>query len=126
LRGLRRLRDETAQEVRDRLGADAIVRLDDVTRFFGLSSAGMFQIRGNGCLAATRDQLLFRLWIPRREVLIDRASVTGIDTPRAHRGKTSLHRLLRVGYTNPRAEGDAAAWAVRDLDAWLEALQGWP
>jgi hypothetical protein len=125
MRGLRRLRDDTAQEVSDRLGADAVVKLDDVVRFFGLSSAGMFQIRGNGCLAATDDQLLFRLWIPRREVLIERASVTAIDTPRSHRGKATLHRLLRVTYTDLKGVRDAAAWEVRDLDAWLRALSGW-
>jgi hypothetical protein len=125
MRGLRRLRDDTAHEVSDRLGADAVVKLDDVVRFFGLSSAGMFQIRGNGCLAATDDQLLFRLWIPRREVLIERASVTAIDTPRSHRGKATLRRLLRVTYTNLKGERDAAAWEVRDLDAWLRALSGW-
>jgi hypothetical protein len=125
MRGLRRLRDDTAQEVGDRLGADAIVRLDDVVRFFGLSSAGMFQIRGNGCLAATEDQLLFRLWVPRREVLIGRAGVTAIDTPRSHRGKATLRRLLRVTYTDMKGEQDAAAWEVRDLDAWLDALRDW-
>jgi hypothetical protein len=125
MRGLRRLRDDTAQEVSDRLGADAVVKLDDVVRFFGLSSAGMFQIRGNGCLAATDDQLLFRLWIPRREVLIERASVTAIDTPRSHRGKATLRRLLRVTYTDMKGEQDAAAWEVRDLDAWLDALRDW-
>jgi len=122
---LRRLRDDTAREVRDRLGADAIVRLDDVVRFFGLSSGGMFQVRGNGCLAATERELLFRLWIPTREVLIERPSVTSIGTPRSHRGKASLHRLLRVEFTNRRGEPDAAAWQVRDLDAWLRSLEGW-
>jgi hypothetical protein len=125
VKGLRRLRDDTAQEVRDRLGADAIVHLDDVVRFFGLASAGLFQIRGNGCLAATERELLFRLWVPRREVLIERATVTAIDTPRSHRGKASLHRLLRIRYTNLRGEPDAAAWQVRDLEAWLRSLAGW-
>jgi hypothetical protein len=119
---LRRKRDDTAREVRGRLGEDAIVRLDDVVRFFGLESASRFQIRGNGCLAATAEELLFVLWLPRAEVRIDRSSISRVDTPRSHRGKATLRRLLRVHYTDPTGGQDAAAWEVRDLDAWLEVL----
>jgi hypothetical protein len=119
---LRRKRDDTAREVRDRLGEDAIVRIDDVVRFFGLESASVFQIRGNGCLAATEDEIRFILWLPRQELRIDRSSVTAIETPRSHRGKATLRRLLRVRYTDATGRPDAAAWEVRDLDAWLDAL----
>jgi hypothetical protein len=122
VRGLRGLRDDTAQEVRDRLGADAIVRLDPVVRYFGLESASLFQIRGNGCLAATEQEILFVLWVPRREVRIERTGVTGIETPHWHRGKGSLRRLLRVRFVDPRGEPDAAAFEVRDLDGWLSVL----
>ena len=78
---LRRKRDETAREVRDRLGEDAIVRIDDVARFFGLESASVFQIRGNGCLAATGDEILFVLWLPRQEVRIENDQLIAFIRP---------------------------------------------
>lgn len=89
---------------------------------FGLQSRGKAQVRGNGWLALTADELVFRQWVPRRDTRIARASITAVETPRAWLGKTNGSRLLCVRWGEADGADDAMAWFVRDLDDWLAAL----
>ena len=84
----------------------------------GLESRGKGQVRGNGWLVLTEDELRFRQWIPNRETRIPLASITEISTPRSWLGKSVGRKLLMV-----RWDEDAMAWNVRDLEGWLGALQ---
>jgi hypothetical protein len=90
-------------------------------RFFGRASAGRGQIRGNGDLALTADELVFVMWVPRRTLRIPRPAIEAVDTPRGFLGKTSGARLLRVQWRDGDAV-DEAAWEVRDVDTWVAAL----
>ena len=117
---LRRMAQSAAFEVRERLGS--VVVEDPYANFLGLESEGVAQIRGNGCLAASQREVLFLMWVPRREVRILRSSIVEVDSPAAHLGKTLGRPLLRVRFTTENGESDAAAWAVRDLDSWRGAL----
>jgi hypothetical protein len=118
---LRRRRAEAAAAVSERLGDGA--HLDDAVRFFGSQSVGRVQLRGNGCLGANANELLFVMWWPRREVAIDRRRIVGVETPRSHLGKSVVRPLLRVRFETAEGKPDAAAWYVRDLDRWLEVLE---
>jgi hypothetical protein len=84
----------------------------------GLESRGKGQVRGNGWLVLTPDELRFRQWVPNRETRIPLASITEITTPRSWLGKSVGRKLLVV-----RWDEDAMAWNVRDLDGWLSALK---
>ena len=88
----------------------------------GIESAGKAQLRGNGNLALTADELLFAQWIPNRVTRIPRGSILEVTTARSHLGKRIGRPLLRVAWTNERAEPDSIALWVRDPDAWLAAL----
>jgi hypothetical protein len=57
------LRRRVAAGVRARLGEGRILLIDDRANSFGVESAGAIQIRGNGCLAATADEVVFLMWI---------------------------------------------------------------
>jgi hypothetical protein len=88
----------------------------------GLQSRGKGQLRGNGWLALTHDELRFRQWIPDRETRIPLAAITAVDTDRWWLGKSVGRKLLVVRWRTPEGGEDAMAWNVRDLDDWLDAL----
>ena len=95
---------------------------DESANFFGVESRGVAQMRGNGHLAASRSQILFIMWLPRRELSIPRDRVTAVERTRSHLGKTVGSELLRVRFTNETGAPDSVAWAVRDLAMWELAL----
>jgi hypothetical protein len=98
------------------LGAEPVLS-DDGANFFGHASRKGFEIRGNGCLALGDSALVFVMWWPRREHVIELAKVTAVESVSSHAGKWIGSPLLRVSF-----EGDSMAWWVRDLDSWLASL----
>lgn len=89
---------------------------------FGVESAGPWQVRGNGNLALTEEELLFAQWIPNRVLRIPRSSILEVSTARTHLGKTMGRKLLKVVWTDEQGERDSIALWVKDLDGWLVAL----
>jgi hypothetical protein len=71
-------------------------------------------VKGNGCLAATRDGLLFVMWLPKERVWIPRSKIIGAAAPTRH--------LLRVRFVEESGRTDEAVWSVRDSGDWLQAL----
>lgn len=99
-----------------------MVAADDSANFFGVESRGAAQIRGNGYLAASPDEILFIMWLPRRELAIPLSRVTAVERATSHLGKTIGRELLRVRFTNDAGQPDSVAWFVRDLPMWESAL----
>jgi hypothetical protein len=112
--------------LRRRAGAhfagEALLREDDANSF-GVESAGKWQVRGNGNLALTKQELLFAQWVPNRLVRIPRDSIIEVRTARSHLGKTVFRDLLKVVWTTEVGTQDSIALWVKDLDGWLEALR---
>lgn len=115
-------RRRAAAEARAELGEDRIRLLDDRANSFGVESAGVWQIRGNGCLAATDGEVLFVMWLPRRRIRISRDRIRAVERVRAHLGKSVGASLLRLRYINDSAQPDSIALLVRDLPAWEAEL----
>ena len=111
-----------AQDVRSALGAKRILAIDERANFFGLESSGMSQIRGNGCLAATDDEALFHMWLPKKQIHISRGRITSVSRTNSHLRKTVGRPLLLVTFTNDEGHPDSAAWLVGDLEEWESAL----
>lgn len=109
-------------ELEDELGG-TIRRRADVSGL-GLRSRGRGQVRGNGSLVLTAEELRFRQWIPQRETTIPLAAVTSVGTERTWLGKWVGSKLLCVRWRTPDGGEDAMAWRVPDLDGWLAALHG--
>lgn len=116
---LRRLRDDALAEL-DQI-AGPTQRVDPTASCLGRTSAGLAQIRGNGCLGATDDALIFVQWLPRSILRIPRDAITSVETPRSHLGKRKGTELLRVSWRHD-GTSDSVAWAVRDLRGWLALL----
>jgi hypothetical protein len=118
----RKRRRAIAAGVRVRLGGGDVIA-DEFANFFGVESRGKGQVRGNGHLAASSDEIVFVMWVPRRELAIPRDRVTAVERTRSHLGKSVGRELLCVRFTNDAGEPDSAAWLVRDLAAWEAALR---
>jgi hypothetical protein len=93
-------------------------------RGLGLQSRDPAQVRGNGLLTLTGEELRFRMLVPDRETRIPLAAVTAVGSERTWLGKWVGRRLFRVRWRTPDGAEDAMAWEVRDLDAWIAALGG--
>ena len=91
--------------------------------FFGIESEGMTQMRGNGTLILTDEELYFQMWIPGRELSIRLDRISGTDIVKKHLGKTKLRPLLKVIFRNRKGEHDSAAWLVENPRVWISELK---
>jgi hypothetical protein len=98
------------------------IRLSANVSGLGVQSRGRGQVRGNGRLVLTPEELRFSQWIPQRETTIPLAAVTSVGTERSWLGKWVGSKLLCVRWRTADGSEDAMAWQVRDLEKWLAAL----
>lgn len=89
---------------------------------FGVESGGPWQVRGNGNLALTEDELLFAQWAPDRLLRIPRRSIVAASTTKSHLGKTIGRPLLQVSWTRENGDHDSIALWVRDPERWIATL----
>ena len=79
-------------------------------------------MRGTGSLALTAQELVFLMWVPRRELRIARDAIESAETGRGLAGKRTGAELLHVRWRDTDAS-DEAAWQVKDPDDWIAALR---
>ncbi|NNG01525.1 MAG: hypothetical protein HKM93_19210 [Desulfobacteraceae bacterium] len=107
--------------VRDRFDEKEIIGATTRANFFGEKSKGGRQIRGNGALVLTKDDICFIRAMPEKEYRIPLRSIKAISLPKSFNGKTVFAPLLCVQYRTEDGE-DAMAWAVRGPDKWKETI----
>lgn len=118
---LKRLKTQSEQAVRERF-PNAKLILSSVN-FFGQLSRGKMQMRGNGTLALTENELYFELWIPHREFHVPLNSIQSIETPKAFLGKSVFRPLLKITFQNETGETDAMAWYVPDVESLISTIE---
>ena len=91
--------------------------------FFGQQSRKSTQVRGNGVLILTAEDLYFEMWRPKKILQIPISSVLKIEITKSFLHKSIFRKLLKVVFTNHEGEEDAAAWWVSSLDKWIEELE---
>lgn len=102
--------------------AGSAVKSDDMVNFFGLESKGVMQMRGNGGLVLTRDELCFLPLVGGATLRIPLRAIRAVSEVRSHLGKTVGRPLLRVEYDGEGGP-DAVAWFVNDVSAWQAKLE---
>lgn len=100
----------------------SIFIIEKSVNFFGQESLGLKQIRGNGVLLLTKEELYFRMWVPQRELKIPLHSIIEVKTTKKHLGKTKLKPLLKVVFKNKKGRRDSCAWLVSDITKWTNAI----
>lgn len=118
---MRRVRRRMEATIAERFEAAEIRRSHAFANFFGRSSLGAAQVRGNGALVLTGEVLWFEMAVPKREVSIPVAAITEVGVRRSHLGKRVGRDLL---YVEATVEGgsEGFAWLVDDLAAWRREL----
>src|SRR5688500_13064995 len=116
---IRRLRSSAEAEV---LAGGRVRMMDASANLAGVMSRGVTQLRGNGCLAAYEDELVFVQWVPRRTLRIPRSAITGVGRVRVFLGKTKGKPMLEVLWAGEDGS-DSAGWWVSDLEAWEKELR---
>lgn len=111
---------KSAAEARAAAGDEVIC--DTTANCFGITSRGVAQLRGNGCLCLGQRQLVFVQWIPHRKLEIPRERLLKVEQVRSHLGKSKGASMIKVSFTNDQGQEDSAAWMVRSLEDWTRAL----
>lgn len=118
---LRRLARSAREDLHERLRGER-PQLEGNARLVGVKSRGPGQMRGTGTLALTPGEVVFLMWLPRRELRIARDAIESVETGHGVAGKWTGAELLHVRWRSGDAV-DEAAWEVKDLGAWLVALR---
>ena len=90
--------------------------------FFGQESLGIKQVRGNGVLMLTSEELIFEYWVPKKVLRIPLSKIHSIEQTKWHLRKTKGVNLVKVLFTNKNFIEDSAAWWVRETEEWLQLL----
>ncbi|MFW9852582.1 MAG: hypothetical protein ACFFDS_06550 [Candidatus Thorarchaeota archaeon] len=91
--------------------------------FYGQFSLGRGQVRGNGVLILTADNLFFEMYFPKKKFTFPLKNIRSVDTVKSFLGKTQFRQLLQISFINDDGEEDSAAWLVKDLDVWLSRIK---
>ena len=89
--------------------------------FLGEKSKGGAQIRGNGALVLTRNELYFIRAVPQKEFRIPIRFIRNVSMPRFFNGKSIFVPLLCVTFKTESGE-DSIAWALRNPKQWKNAI----
>lgn len=108
--------------IAERYEPSEIVLQDVGANSFGLESAGVRQLRGNGALVLTDRFLHFFQFLPKREVCISLGSITEVFLARSHLHKSVWRSLLKVRFTS-NGQPDSIAWYVAQPEEWKNRLE---
>ncbi len=118
---IRKLFNKRINEIRQKFGVNRI-RAEADANFFGLESGGKTQIRGNGRLLLTDNELVFGMFKPAKEIVIPLSSITAIDIVKWHLGKSIFQPLLKVYFDNENGTQDSGAWWLANPKEWKALL----
>ena len=120
---VKKLFQKRINEIMDKFkGKDIIISLKSAN-FFGQQSRKSLQMRGNGVLALTQEELYFEMWHPKKVLRIPTSAILKVEITKSFLHKSVFRKILKVVFQNEDREEDAAAWWVTSLDKWIEELE---
>lgn len=122
IRWLKKIKNRKVEKVKALFANVDIQLLDGSANFFGTKSKGMGQVRGNGALVLTPQELYYEMWMPEKTLRIPRERISKVATAKSFLGKSKGRTLLVIEHFNDANALDASAWLVRDLNAWIDAF----
>ena len=106
------------REILAKFQKEEILEISLFSNFYGIASKKFKQIRGNGVLILTKDEIFFGMFIPKIEIKIPLNSIIEIKTPKWFLGKTRFRPTLAIVFINEEGKADSAAWEIRNLEKW--------
>jgi hypothetical protein len=120
---VRRVGNARYQEAMQRFPGQEIIKVYPAANFFGQQTKGVTQIRGQGVLVLTAEQLFFLMWLPKRVLVVPLSLIEKVEIVDSFLYKTKFRPLLRVDFRNENGTADAAAWLVDGVKEWKEAIK---
>ena len=120
---VKQMKAKLMAEVALRFDPEHVIHGPEMVNFLGLKSEGMGQVRGNGVLILSREGLWFKRGAPEREYTIPLGSIQQLSTPKWFLGKSKGRKMLCVHFSGP-AGADEIAFLARDLNVWIEKIEG--
>lgn len=117
------LKRKRAEELFTNYHKDRIIYFSKEVNFFGQQSAGRAQLRGNGSLLLTPDELHFLRWVPKKNIVIPLDNIENIERVSSFLGKRKKRELLKVEFNNHQGEKDSAAWLLDNMHAWEQVIK---
>ncbi|PUU86165.1 hypothetical protein [Halanaerobium sp.] len=117
------IKRKRAEELFTNYHKDRIIYFSKEVNFFGQKSAGRTQVRGNGSLLLTPDELHFLRWLPKMDLIIPLANIENIERVNSFLGKRKNRELLKVEFSNHQGEKDSAAWLLDNMHAWEQVIK---
>ncbi len=99
-----------------------ILLISSNANYFGTETLKSFQIRGNGFLILTKDELFFQMWTSKKEISIPISNLRSAETVKSFLGKTVYTPLLKVNFKNEHNDSDSIAWLVKNLHQWAKTI----
>ncbi|TDO93936.1 hypothetical protein DFR79_10588 [Halanaerobium saccharolyticum] len=112
-----------AEELFANYHKDRIIYFSKEVNFFGQKSEGRTQLRGNGSLLLTPDELHFLKWVPKKNIVIPLDNIEKVERVNSFLGKSKNRELLKVEFSNQQGEKDSAAWLLDNMHAWEQVIK---
>ncbi len=122
-RTIANIKRKRAEELFTNYHKDRIIYFSKEVNFFGQKSAGRSQVRGNGSLLLTPDELHFLRWVPKKNIVIPLDDIENIERVNSFLGKSKNKELLKIEFNNQQGEADSAAWLLENMHAWEQVIR---
>ena len=116
------VRKKLESYIQKRFDKNEIIGATTRANFFGEKSKGGKQIRGNGAIVLTKNELVFIRAMPFKEYIIPIKSIQRVSMPTSFNGKSVFSKLLCVHYVFEGAE-DSMAWAIKNPEKWQGSIE---
>jgi hypothetical protein len=110
-------------EILEKFSDESVIISTNNANCFGQQSLKSFQIRGNGVLVLTQEELYFEMWHPKKILLIPISSIIKTESVISFLHKSVFRKLLKVVFRNENGDEDAATWWVTSVNDWIEKIE---
>jgi hypothetical protein len=117
------LKRKRAEELFRNYHKDRIIYFSREVNFFGQKSEEGLNIKGNGSLLLTPDQLHFKKWIPDQDLIIPLKNIKNVERVDSFMGKSKNRPLLKIDFNNKDGKMDSAAWLLDNMHNWENVLK---
>ena len=120
---VKKLCQKRINEILEKFSDKSVIISTNNANFFGQQSLKSFQIRGNGVLVLTQEELYFEMWHPKKVLRIPIPSIIKTKSIKSFLHKSIFRKLLKVVFRNEDGDEDAAAWWVTSVNDWIEKIE---
>jgi hypothetical protein len=119
------VRKKLGELIQRRFAEEDIIGATTKANCFGLKSLGSFQLRGNGALILTKEQVCFLMASPEKEYVVSLKSISSVSMPKSFNGKSVFSPLLHIQFFtgDDQKVQDEIAWVIHDPREWKDSIE---